>query len=899
MSTWHLGRSRKPKDSETFDRPDLKSSMRTSPKALSRVACLYFLAVSFAVLSFQPVQSFAAEEPKRVLILFGDDINHPAISTINQSLRSSFARYSTRVELYPEYLDRRLQFREYENEFLSLMHRKYDGRKLDLVIAVGRPALELLLPHGSKLFPNVPTVFITLDKSDLDGLDMRPDVTGVWTEVNIKANLDLALELYPETKKVIVVGGISPFDIHWMDRARKDFKPYEEKIEFQYLAGLTVPEQQQTLSNLSADSVIIFISNYLDHAGNYFMGAEVLSTIAPAANRPMIVQGEIQLGSGAVGGRLISQNAMSTELARVSSRIMAGEAPQNIPPHAVPLVPMFDSRALKRWGTSESKLPAGSIILNREPTLWQLYRGYIITIIVAASLQTLLIIFLIITNAKRKHVIVALRQSEERFAKAFRANPQPMSLTIRDTGRYLDVNESFLATSGYSREEVIDQTSLDLGIWETPEIREELINQLDKAGSVSNFENKLRTKNGSFRILLSSAEKIELSGEECVLIASSDITDRKQAEDAVLQAKDELRLIADSLPVLVSQIDTNAHYTFNNLTYETWFGRPRKQITGRHMRDLLGDTVWQKMRPHVERALDGHDVFYEDEVTYGSGPPRWIKVSLMPVRDQNGRITGAVSLVSDITESRRSQRILRDLTSRLIKAQEEERSRVARELHDDLSQKVALLSIELDYAERHIAEKDLDLTPTIQKARTTAEEISEDIHRISHQLHPSRLDHLGLVKSVKAYLQEISILHDLEIDFRSEGFPANLPKDVTLCVFRIIQESLRNVIKHSGAHKAEIVLERLPTELRARVTDHGCGFDTNTEKLTSGLGLIGMTERLRLVGGQIAIWSAPQKGTRIEVLVPLSSSKSQSEFEEIPQPTLTVSASSDEPPLFF
>jgi signal transduction histidine kinase len=158
------------------------------------------------------------------------------------------------------------------------------------------------------------------------------------------------------------------------------------------------------------------------------------------------------------------------------------------------------------------------------------------------------------------------------------------------------------------------------------------------------------------------------------------------------------------------------------------------------------------------------------------------------------------------------------------------------------------------------------------------------------------LDHLGLVKSVKAYLQEISILHDLEIDFRSEGFPSKLPKDVTLCVFRIIQESLRNVIKHSGAHKAEIVLERLPTELRATVTDHGCGFDTNSEKSTSGLGLIGMTERLRLVGGRIAIWSAPQKGTRIEVRVPLSSSKSQSALEEIPQPTLTVSASPDESP---
>jgi PAS domain S-box-containing protein len=589
---------------------------------------------------------------------------------------------------------------------------------------------------------------------------------------------------------------------------------------------------------------------------------------------------------------------------------------------------------INQWGTRESKLPAGSIILNREPSLWQLYRGYIIAIVVVASLQSLLVIFLVITNTKRKHMIAELRQSDERFANA---KTQPVSLTTRDTGRASsDVTERVAAKQALQESEArfrnmadnapviiwvhsetegttyINQKGLDftgrplqgeLGTgWQhlihpkdLERCREIYTTALNERRSFT-MEYRLRRHDGVYRWIFDSASPRFLADGRLLGYTGSciDITDRKQAEEAALQAKDELRLIADSLPVLVSQIDTNAHYTFNNLAYETWFGQPREQITGRHLRDLLGESAWQKIRPHIERVLEGHDVFYEDDVTYRSGPPRSIKVSLMPIRDQSGNITGAVSLVSDITESRRAQQVLRDLSSRLIKAQEEERSRVARELHDDLSQKVALLSIELDYAERHLATRDLDLTPTIQRARISAEDISEDIHRISHQLHPSRLDHLGLVKAVKAYLQEISTLHELEIDFRSDGFPANLPKDVTLCVFRIIQESLRNTIKHSGAHRAEIVLKRSPTELRATVSDHGCGFDTNSEKMTSGLGLIGMTERLRLVGGQIAIWSAPQEGTRIDVCVPLSKSKSQSAVEEIPQPTLTVSALGDE-----
>lgn len=348
----------------------------------------------------------------------------------------------------------------------------------------------------------------------------------------------------------------------------------------------------------------------------------------------------------------------------------------------------------------------------------------------------------------RKRMMDDLRQSEQRFAKAFIANPQPMSVTTIAEGRYVDVNDSFLSISGYQRDEVIGHTALELNIWETPERREEFIRELLASGSVRNAEMLFRTKDNSFRTFLSSAEQLKIGEVDCVLVASSDITGLRAAERA-------------------------AHQT------------------------------------------------------------------------------------------------LLELGGRLIQAQEEERKRVARELHDDLSQKMALLSIELDYVSRHATMPEAELRTKMQNLMAEAEDISEDLHRISHQLHPSKLDHLGLVKATKNFVVEFAAHYDLKISFHENGLPKRLPGAQSLCAFRIVQEALRNVAKHSGAREAEIFLEKQDQMLKVRVADSGHGFDTLSDKVTNGLGFIGMRERLRSVGGKLSIYSERTRGTRIEAFIPL------------------------------
>ena len=230
---------------------------------------------------------------------------------------------------------------------------------------------------------------------------------------------------------------------------------------------------------------------------------------------------------------------------------------------------MFDWRQLKRWGISEEHLPPGSIVRFKEPTLWEQYRQYIISAVILFVVQTLLIAYLFLERARRKRATEGLRESEERFSKAFHSSPQPMSLATPDEGRYIDVNERWLAVSGYARAEVIGHTSMELNVWESLAARAKLITPLKERGLVRNLETKFRTKGGDVRILLSSAEMIELGGQPCVLVASSDITERKRAEEALNQLNAELeQRVADrtaALDAKARELETFAYSVAHDL----------------------------------------------------------------------------------------------------------------------------------------------------------------------------------------------------------------------------------------------------------------------------------------------------------------------------------------------
>lgn len=271
----------------------------------------------------------------------------------------------------------------------------------------------------------------------------------------------------------------------------------------------------------------------------------------------------------------------------------------------------------------------------------------------------------------------------------------------------------------------------------------------------------------------------------------------------------------------------------------------------------------------LEQAIerDGH---YETEyrVVLADGKNRWIS--------SRGRVefNGAKQPVLvrgsslDITERKLAEEEAQSLSGKLIHAQEAERTRLARELHDDLSQSLALLAVELDMlgqqppASNVVAERAHDFSAQVRN-------LSLGVHRLSHELHPAKLEQLGLVAAVRGFAKELGAAHQIAVECEFHNVPRDLPDDVALCLYRIVQEGLQNVVKHSEAIGAKVLLLANEKELRLEIVDQGNGFDSTATTGNSSLGLVGMRERVRLVHGKISIHSTQGEGTRIEVRVPL------------------------------
>jgi signal transduction histidine kinase len=208
------------------------------------------------------------------------------------------------------------------------------------------------------------------------------------------------------------------------------------------------------------------------------------------------------------------------------------------------------------------------------------------------------------------------------------------------------------------------------------------------------------------------------------------------------------------------------------------------------------------------------------------------------------------------------------LSGHLIKAQEKERSRLASELHDDFSQRLALLAFGLQNTAETPPDSPDSLKQTLEEFRESVSELGDDLHRLSHQLHSSTLDTLGLVTCLKSLCKELAAKQGIEVDFTSEGIPRGVRPDVALCLFRITQEGLQNLKKHSGTKKAQLSVRHVSNRLVLSLCDEGTGFDA--KKLEKpGLGILSMRGRARVLGGEFEIHSKPGKGTRIDVWVPL------------------------------
>jgi signal transduction histidine kinase len=275
------------------------------------------------------------------------------------------------------------------------------------------------------------------------------------------------------------------------------------------------------------------------------------------------------------------------------------------------------------------------------------------------------------------------------------------------------------------------------------------------------------------------------------------------------------------------------------------------------------------LKQSVETALRTGTPYELDlQAVRSDGTKLWLTSRGEAVVDASGHPIYLRGTTQDITQRKLSEEALMAMSGRLITAQEEERTRIARELHDDLSQRMAVLQIGLEQFKQGMPDISSKAKQQLHTIAETAREVSSDIHSLSYQLHPARLELLGLVASLKGFCGEFSAQHKIDIQFLHSNIPGQIPKDVSLCLYRIAQEALQNVVKHSEAAEAEVELSGQSEEIELCISDSGRGFDVESAKRVAGLGIVSMRERLRLVGGRLSIESEPSRGTRICVRIP-------------------------------
>jgi signal transduction histidine kinase len=258
----------------------------------------------------------------------------------------------------------------------------------------------------------------------------------------------------------------------------------------------------------------------------------------------------------------------------------------------------------------------------------------------------------------------------------------------------------------------------------------------------------------------------------------------------------------------------------------------------------------------------------EYRVRRRDGEYRWVLDQGVP-RFNADAFAGYIGSCVDVTERKLAEEALSTVNQKLIGAHEEESTRIARELHDDINQRLALVSVRLDSLTHSPPASAAEITQEIGAVNQQIADLAFDIQALSHRLHPSKVELLGLEPGAAGLCDELSHRHDVEIDVHFENVPTALPSDISLCLYRVLQEALQNAVKHSGSPRAHVSITGGVNNINLTVEDSGVGFDPRDAMRGNGLGLTSMKERLKLVGGQLSIHSERGRGTMIQALVPL------------------------------
>jgi signal transduction histidine kinase len=580
--------------------------------------------------------TLSADE-RTVLVLYSDSSLLPATAAFTDGLRQ--ATQSAQVRLEAQYLDiSRFAADTDERAFSQWLSARYRDRQISAVVALAVPASVFAAKFAATIWPHAPVVHAGVDGEQLDAVRKRGDPV-VPRILDYRRTVEAALTLLPDVRQLNLIAGASDTDRRWLELAEADLAPLRERIQITRLADLRWQEVLDKVGQLPEDAIVLPISFFVDGDDRTFVSAEAVLEIARTANRPVFVNSLAWVGSGAVGGYVMDPNGIGRQTGRVVLEVLDGRDPSVLPGNDISLAQwVFDAAQLQRWRLAERDLPAGSVVINRQPSLWSQYRRYVLGALSLIVVQTLLIGGLLVQRSRRHRA-----------------------------------------------------------------------------------EQQVRTSEAALRV---------------------------------------------------------------------------------------------------------------------------------------------------------SYQRIRQLAGRLIGAQETARTRIARDLHDDVCQELASVSMAVaDMKERHGDIGDVQTQQALSSLQRRTLDLVQGVRRLSHDLHPSTLRHMGLAAALEAHCIEVEQRYDVQVDFGTNTDVRELPGDMAVALFRVGQEALRNAATHGSARRATLSITRTGEFIELVVKDDGKGFDhAAVSRRGDGLGLVSMEERARLVNGELIVVTAPGQGTTIRARIPLGPS---------------------------
>ena len=645
---------------------------------------------------------------RNVLLLHAYPRLSPPVVGVDEAFRATLEAESPfPVYFYTEYLDLTLFDGDApQRELRALLRRKYESRSIDLIVAAGSRALRVALHNRAELFSGAPLVFLGVDRASVADLRLGTDVTGTWLRQDWAETLELARRLQPDTRSALVVAGSAPADLAWLAAARRQLAASSHGVEISYLTGGSIQQIMEQVASLPANTVVLVGAFQRDATGQNFNTRDAIARIARASRVPVYVLQDHSVGAGSVGGRVVSFEAHGRTGARLALRVLSGERPD--PTDLGTTTVMVDWRELNHRGLDERRLPSGSVVLFREPSVWERHRWLIVGAAVLLLLQSALIAALLVHRAVRRRVQRALAERlrfetllsdlsamfatgpvaevDRQIETGLRRLVEDLGADRTTVGALSASSDQVRATHSWTREGVAPLRQVIRGNatpWIVSQLRQGHVVRLSRLGDLPDEAaidrqtlERLGTRSavlvplvvggsvaGTLVVGTLRAERHwpdELVPRLRLLAAVfAGALARQQADRAVRESEERFHRMADGAPVMVWLSGPDGGRTYVN---QRWL-----DFTGRGLDHELSESwmagVHRDDQPDLARTLaaalaEERPFTVEYRLQRRDGEYRWVLDHGVPRRSDDGALLGYVGSAVDVTQLRAAQRAL-------------------------------------------------------------------------------------------------------------------------------------------------------------------------------------------------------------------------------------------------